>query len=109
MSWVKIPLETDGGTWTLHLVNNLEKMKRNITKGEKIYEEFAKCFGVKKLSMPRTDTLELFALLEQKGEHALLLREMMKEFISNIDDVEIIVRKGKLFRKTYIEELFYIA
>ena len=24
-SWAKIPLETDGGTWTLHLVNNLEK------------------------------------------------------------------------------------
>lgn len=27
-SWAKIPLETDGGTWTLHLVNNLDKMKK---------------------------------------------------------------------------------
>ena len=69
MSWVKIPLETDGGTWTLHLVNNLEKMKKVKTTRVDVYSvpsnKTAKirCF----VDIPQSKVGELIAWLITNG------------------------------------------
>ena len=86
-------------------------MKKTTTekwdKGEKIYDEFCAGFGhICQVSTPRTNTLELFALLKEKNENLILLMEMMKEFIANFDDSNVFVEKGKLYKNVVYKEKF---
>jgi len=76
-------------------------------KGEKIFDKFCKSFLDFTFATPKTSTLELFALLEQKKEYELLIRELMKEFLSNLDnETDLFVKNGKLYKKLiYIKNL----
>jgi hypothetical protein len=80
-------------------------MEKNIVKGERTYDSFCGMFKGFRVSTPRTTTLELFALLKERGENEILLRVMMEEFISNLNDVKVFAEKGKLFIKyEYVEK-----
>ena len=74
----------------------LAPIEKMWNEGEKIYDNFASQFGFK-FSTPRTNTLELISILNQKKEKELLLREMMNEYISNLSDEQIVVKNKKLY------------
>jgi len=86
-------------------------MKKKTTKqlceqGEELYNSFCGMFKGFKISTPRTNTLELFALLDKKKEYEILLREMMYEFMSNLEETVVFVEEGKLYKKVSYKELF---
>jgi hypothetical protein len=70
------------------------KEEENIANGEKIYDNFCKNFGASEIMTPRISTLIIFSELKRLGESELLLREMMKEFITNLTDKEITLREN---------------
>ena len=72
-------------------------------KGEKLYNAFCNKFPSIPLTTPRTQTLELFVLLSDCKESNLLIREMMKEYLSNIDDIELLVERGRLYYTSKIK------
>jgi hypothetical protein len=84
----------------------LKKIEQHWNKGENLYDSFCGMFKGFKVTTPRTSTLELFALLKDRNENELLLREMMKEFVSNIDDVSVFAEKGKLYKNVVYREKF---
>ncbi|MDZ4228259.1 MAG: hypothetical protein U1E54_03360 [Candidatus Levybacteria bacterium] len=86
-------------------------MKKKLTKkeqiwnnGKRIYEWFCAMFEISAVPTPHTKTLELFAVLKKKNQYQLLIREMMKEFISNLNDTEVFVEKGKLYQNAVYRE-----
>ena len=76
-----------------------------LEKGHEIYNKFCSNFSMK-VATPSTKTLELFYHLKEKGEVEFLLREMMKEFLTNLEDDEVVVEDGFLFRKVEVLEQF---
>lgn len=76
----------------------MEKEEEYLKIGEKIYDNFCKEYGDISVVTPRTTTLKIFYLLSKKGYYDLLIREMMKEFLTNIDDYEIVVDNYNVFR-----------
>lgn len=82
-------------------MKKLTKTEKIWNDGEVIYDKFCSNFGIEKVATPRTNTLELFYLLRQKGETELLIREMMSEFMSNLTEEKVVVKDKKLY---FIEE-----
>jgi len=81
-------------------------LNKRLEKGEKLYNSFCKNYAFVRVSTPTTRTLETLALLDEKKEIELLVREMMKEFISNINDIEIYPDNGILYFKSIIGKKF---
>ncbi|OGY41924.1 MAG: hypothetical protein A2Y67_03840 [Candidatus Buchananbacteria bacterium RBG_13_39_9] len=73
----------------------LAKIEKSWDKGEKLYDSFCGMFKGFKVFTPRTNSLKLFALLHEKKENELLLRVMMEEFISNLDDSSVGIYTAK--------------
>lgn len=63
-----------------------------------IYDNFCKNYADIKVATPRTTTLKIFYLLQNRGHYDLLVREMMKEFLTNIDDCEVVVDNYNIFK-----------
>ena len=82
----------------------LTKTEKLWEKGERIYNWFCAMFEVSAVPTPHTKTLELFAVLKKKNQYQLLIREMMKEYISNLQDTEVFVEKGKLYQNAVYRE-----
>ena len=82
----------------------LTKTEKLWEKGERIYDWFCAMFEISAVPTPHTKILELFAVLKEKNQNELLLREMMKEFMSNLNDTEVFVEKGKLYQKAVYRE-----
>lgn len=80
------------------MTRKLEAIEKNWDEGEKIYDSFCGMFKGFKVTTPRTQTLELFALLKKRNQNELLLREMMSEFLGNLDDSSVFAEKGKLYK-----------
>lgn len=80
-------------------MKKLTKTEKLWQKGEKIYDSFCGMFSGFAVATPRTSRLELFVLLKEKKMNELLLRALMEEFISNLDDMEVFAEKGKLYEK----------
>lgn len=74
----------------------MEEKEMNI--GEKLYKNFCKEYADIPVITPRITTLKIFYLLSKTGHYDLLVREMMKEFLSNIEDSEIVLDKNSIFR-----------
>lgn len=81
---------------------NKAQLKR-IEKGANLYDDFvgrlADTFNLpSRVSSPRTESCEMFALLGQH-EHLsdLLYVAMMKEYLSNHREVRLSVEKGRLY------------
>lgn len=87
-------------------MRKLTKTEQLWNKGEKVYESFCGMFKGIKVSTPRTNTLETIALLHKKKENELLLRVMMQEFITNLDDKSVFSEKGKLYSNAVYREDF---
>jgi len=87
-------------------MKEVTKTEKTWDKGEKIYDAFCGMFKGFKVLTPRTTTLALFALLEERKENELLLREMMKEFAENLDDSSVFAEKGKLYKNVVYREKF---
>ena len=84
----------------------LSKTEKEWDKGEKLYDSFCGMFKGFKVTMPKTNTLELIALLHEKKENELLLRVMMEEFTSNLDDCPVFAEKRKLYKNVVYREKF---
>jgi len=84
----------------------LTKFEKNRNRGQEIYDLFCGMFKGFKVMTPRTNTLELFALLHEKKENELLLKVMMEEFMSNLDDSSVFAEKGKLYKNVVYRETF---
>ena len=87
------------------MMKKLTVIEKIWNKGEKIYDDFASKFGIK-YSTPRTNTLELFFVLKDKGEEELLLREMMTEFLTNLSDEEVVIENHRLYSVSKKLDLF---
>lgn len=79
-------------------------------KGERLYDAFLeRAFNTSrfqiKIQTPRTQTLELFALLEKKDKYRLV-GAMCVEAANNLQNENIYVKNGKLFEKITIDEVY---
>lgn len=82
--------------------------------GERLYDAFLKKVFRQKdrlkipVPNPRTNTLELFAVLSQRKEQEWLIGAMCAEIASSCENGEIFAQKGRLFRRiTQIKEVPY--
>jgi len=74
----------------------MNKPNKRIKEGRILYDEFAKKIAPSTLICnPKTQTLELFAILKEKKLQELLIAEMCKEFASNFQ-ADLIVDNGVL-------------
>lgn len=88
------------------MTRKLKTIEKSWNKGEKIYDSFCGMFKGFKVTTPRTQTLELFDLLKKRNQNELLLREMMSEFLGNLDDSSVFAEKGKLYKNIIYREQF---
>ena len=91
----------------------MEKTKENKrwNKGEKLYDSFIrKLFGRNRMNIavpnPRTNTLELFAVLDERGEKDLLIGAMCFEIAESIVPESLFAEKGELFKYEKTKKLF---
>jgi len=73
-------------------------MEKEIEQGEKLYNKFCSLFKDIPTMTPRTFTLQMFARLNERKLFQLLLREMMKEYMQNLDDEEIVMDKKNIYK-----------
>lgn len=73
-------------------------------RGMAIYDSFCERQILIKRMTPRTYTLELFARLSSLNKNRLLYREMMQEFMQNLDDTKIFMVGGKLYEEKSVGE-----
>ena len=73
-------------------------MEKEIEQGEKLYNKFCGLFKDIPTMTPNTFTCQMFARLNERGLFQLLLREMMKEYMQNLDDEEIVINKKDIFK-----------
>lgn len=71
-------------------------MSNTQNKGLETYDRFATQFGYP-YQTPVDQTLELFALLDEKGLGDILLFEMMQEYLTNYNSFKLRVRNRKIY------------
>jgi hypothetical protein len=79
------------------------KNKELINRGEKLYDEFIeRAFNMPRMdiivSTPRTNTLELFALLDMEFSDKMPLISAMCKELSDGMDSGVLAENGKLYR-----------
>lgn len=83
---------------------------KRIELGGKLYDDFVEKLAdtfphlSAHVSNPRTNTCELFALLEKKGMADILMIQMLKEYMSDLNDVKLSVEKGKLYHHFEVKD-----
>ncbi len=73
-------------------------MDKEIEQGDKLYNKFCGLFKDIPTMIPSTFTLKMFARLNERQLFQLLLREMMKEYMKNLDDEEIVMDKKNIYK-----------
>ena len=73
-------------------------MEKEIAQGEKLYNKFCSLFKDIPTMTPSTFTCQMFARLNERKLFQLLLREMMKEYMQNLDDEEIVMNKKNIYK-----------
>lgn len=77
--------------------------EKRIELGESLYDDFVESLRdiyefAEPNSMPKTNTLEKFAVIYKKGDTALLAAEMCREFASDYKD-GYFVQNGNLYQQ----------
>lgn len=88
-----------------------KKQSKLLDKGEKLYDDFLKkTFGRNRMkitvSTPRTNTLELFAVLDEQRESELLIGAMCLELADAICPESLFAENGKLFKYERVKKSF---
>jgi len=80
--------------------------------GEEIFNNFRNTIFKEidvSISTPRTNTLKLFALLNNKEQDTLLVGALCDEIAEQLHEPNIFVKDDDLFQKTEINEKFYYS
>lgn len=72
-------------------------MKTKIDEGLEIYEDFCKLLPTIKRMTPTTYSCEMYARLYDGDKMRLLWREMLKEYMRNLEDTEIVLSDGVIY------------
>lgn len=67
-----------------------ENYNKMLDEGKKLYDNFCLLLNIKDVATPATGTLLIFRALNKISDKKRLLREMMKEFLSNYEDSDLI-------------------
>lgn len=87
-------------------------VERLESEGEQIYDDFLKLIFQEedrmkiKMPNPRTNTLELFGVLSERGEKEWLIGAMCAEVASSAENGELFAQNGGLYKRiTTIQEV----
>ena len=89
----------------------MKKENKLWDRGEKLYDDFIEeVFGRNRMKVPvpnpRTNALELFAVLDKEGERDLLIGAMCLEISDAIMPESLFAEKGELFKYERVKKLF---
>ena len=80
----------------------MNDMKNNIERGEELYDEFVKkLLPFMRVCTPRTNSLETFAVLEEKKRIAELVAAMCLELSSEFE-TGFYIENGELYKKVEV-------